>query len=222
MISKMAEEHHNSQNQPSQEGGTPDSDPQFITVTIKDHLGARLTDVCVPNDRSVGDLKYEIEDRLFMPPTQQRLFFKGIKLENGPALDDYEISDGSTIHLRTTANAKEMADSRAAHRPKKDRLPKKVAAFMVQRPEVLMGIFDLVDRNKDRVISHEEVKAALYETIPGLQPEDMSAIFRALDDNGSEFISRREWMEFFCSPSELTKRSAAKKMVSDIESVISK
>lgn len=167
-----------------------------MTVTLKDHLGERLTDICMPNNTSVGDLKYEIEDRLFIPPTRQRLFYKGVKMQDGPALDDYEISDGSTIHLRTLGAPSQRAGGRMLD-SKRDLLPVKVKAFLATHPEELLALFDQMDRNQDQVVSHEEVKSALYETIPGLQPEDMSAVFRAIDDNGSQFVNRREWMEYF-------------------------
>ena len=37
----------------------------------------------VRDNLSVGDLKYEIEDRLFITPVAQRLFFKGMRMQDG-------------------------------------------------------------------------------------------------------------------------------------------
>lgn len=38
-----------------------------------------------------------------IPPVAQRLFFKGVWMQDSPLLEDYEISDGSTVFLRTAA-----------------------------------------------------------------------------------------------------------------------
>ena len=43
----------------------------------------------------------------------------------------------------------------------------------------------------------EEMKSALYSKVVSLQPENMSNIFRVVDLNGSGFVNKREWKEFF-------------------------
>jgi len=40
-------------------------------------------------------------------------------------------------------------------------------------------------------------------------PQEMSAVFKAVDDNASGFISRREWMELFGQNSKRRKVEVA-------------
>jgi Ca2+-binding EF-hand superfamily protein len=51
-------------------------------------------------------------------------------------------------------------------------------------------LFRATDRNNDGVISKEEMKAAMYHHMPGLNPENMTNIFRVVDDNNSGFVNR--------------------------------
>lgn len=50
---------------------------------------------------------------------------------------------------------------------------------------------------------------ARYNAIPGMLPQEMSAVFKAVDDNASGFISRREWMELFGQNSKRRKVEVA-------------
>ena len=105
---------------------------------------ARLTEICVQDNLSVGDFKYEIEDRLFIPPQSQRLFTKGTRMQDGPSLHDYTIADGATVHLRITSAAATAAKSNgrsnegaatdhpAAEQDRCLRLPIKVQEFMLE------------------------------------------------------------------------------------------
>ena len=71
-----------------------------MSMMIKDSMGKLLTTLSVPNTMSIKDFKYELEDRLLIPPHKMRLFYKGVKLSDGPTLEDYDLSDGSTLHLK--------------------------------------------------------------------------------------------------------------------------
>ncbi|KAJ1458192.1 ubiquitin-related domain-containing protein [Pelagophyceae sp. CCMP2097] len=51
-----------------------------------------------PHD-TIGDVKRMIEDRCGNPTHDQRLFFEGKELKDGPSLVDYNIQDESTLSL---------------------------------------------------------------------------------------------------------------------------
>ena len=56
-------------------------------------------DLSINSDASVDDLKEEIEKKSSIPPTKQRLIYRGKVLKSDKKLKDYSISDGSTVHF---------------------------------------------------------------------------------------------------------------------------
>ena len=69
-----------------------------IQIHIKTLNGSTLT-VDVAQDDTVESVKAKIQDKQGIEADQQRLIFNGKQLENGHTLKDYNIEDGSNVHL---------------------------------------------------------------------------------------------------------------------------
>eukprot|EP00953_Heterococcus_sp_UTEX-ZZ885_P026501 14303-Heterococcus_DN1.PRE.3 len=54
---------------------------------------------CMHINRTVDNLKQELQDLEGIPPDQQRLIFAGRQLEDDRTLLDYDVQTGSTLHI---------------------------------------------------------------------------------------------------------------------------
>ncbi len=67
-------------------------------VFIKTLQGKTLTLDVKPED-SIGEIKQRIFEKEGIPVDQQRLVFNGKQLEDAQSVNDYNIADGSSVHL---------------------------------------------------------------------------------------------------------------------------
>jgi Ubiquitin family len=54
---------------------------------------------CMHINRTIDNLKQELQDLEGIPPEQQRLIFAGRQLEDDRTLLDYNVQTGSTLHI---------------------------------------------------------------------------------------------------------------------------
>lgn len=62
-------------------------------------LTGKTIDVEIALDKKISDLKSLIQDKEGIAPDEQRLIFAGKQLEDEKTLADYNIAEGSQIHL---------------------------------------------------------------------------------------------------------------------------
>eukprot|EP00121_Abeoforma_whisleri_P015227 Awhi_evm1s14034 len=176
-----------------------------VLLNVKNFFGTRLCELYVTNSLSVSDLKYIIEDETMIPPENQHIFFKGKKLQEGPSLQDYNVTDGAVVHIRHTSDKnfssspssrsvlsefkRETVAARRQGRVQYKMMPQTVRNFIIQNPDAISTrvteAFEELDRNEDGVLSKEELKAFLYREMKNVTARDVNKVIKMMDTDKS-------------------------------------
>merc|ERR1712137_398367 len=143
-----------------------------------------------------------------IPTDEQKLFFKGEKMKRGVVLDDYEVTDGCTIHVhydlrpedlikleKHTTAGRNISREEVASNTQRD--SREIHKLFSNNIEKLTAVFNELDRESDAHVWLAEAKRRLYQTVPSVSPAEMEAVFREMGANEQGHIEPEQWLDYF-------------------------
>lgn len=169
-----------------------------VKVVIKNSLDELMCELNVPRTTTIKELKYMVQDRTLVAPEQQKLFFDGHRMMDGPTLNDYGINDGNILHVHFKQRPEDVKKTKnSGDASVLAQLPHDVLLKLRTMCSKAVELFEAADGNKDGILSVEDVKGAIYKTVPGVTSAHFDLIFNELDANSSGYIKQKYWLAFF-------------------------